>query len=72
MTTQSTGYFRDADAILYLTSAGRAYYVQGPDNPEPVWRECDGDLSPDVEPTTPDQEDLEVFERYRVAFGIPA
>lgn len=53
-----------------MTSAGVVYWVQDPDNQEPVWEEC-GCLSPDAEPKTPDPEDLAAFERSRLTLKIP-
>jgi hypothetical protein len=70
-TPSPTGYYRDADCFLYVTSADVAYSVYGPDRPEPVWEQCDF-LSPDAEPKTPHAEDLAAFERCRVGYGIPA
>jgi hypothetical protein len=71
MTSPSqTGYYRDGDYFYYVTSAGVVYYVYGPDVLEPVWEECEF-LSPDAEPKTPDADDLALFERTRVAYGIP-
>jgi hypothetical protein len=39
--------------------------VSGPESVESACRECD-----DAEPTTPDAEDLEAFERSRMGYGI--
>ena len=67
----TSGYFRDADCILYVSKAGKVYYVTGPDTREPVWKEC-GALGDDTKPTTPDAEDFATFERTRLAYGIEA
>ena len=70
--TMQPGYYRDADAWLYLTSAGQLYYVDGPDVTEPAWRSTDPIMSDDAEPKTPDAEELASFERARVPYGIAA
>jgi hypothetical protein len=43
--------------------------VRDPESVEPVGRECEI-LGDDAEPTTPGAEDLELFERVRVGYGI--
>jgi hypothetical protein len=65
------GYYRDNDSWLYLTSARDLYVVHEPDATEPVWRNIGLPMSEDAEPRTPDAEDLALFERTRVAYGIP-
>jgi hypothetical protein len=66
------GYYRDDDSWLYLTSTGKLYYVSGNDTPdEPAWKLLDLPLE-DAEPATPMAEELESFERVRVAYGIEA
>jgi hypothetical protein len=54
-----------------LTSTGGFYLVDDPDTTEPVWRNVGPPLPDDAEPRTPDAEDLALFERTRVAYGIP-
>lgn len=69
-------YWRDGDCWYFKSSGGEAtYYVSGPDSPEPRWERIDSPelvdcLPPDAEPATPTAEDLEQFERVRVAYGI--
>ena len=66
------GYYRDADVWLFLSSTGKLYYVSGPDTPdEPAWRLLDAPLE-EAEPGVPIDEELELFERVRVAYGIAA
>jgi hypothetical protein len=66
-----SGYYRDADCMMYVTEAGMVYWVQDPETDKPAWEEC-GFLSSDAEPTTLCAEDREVFERTRIAYEIPA
>jgi hypothetical protein len=65
------GYYRDYDTWLYLSSTGDLYYVEGPDTMEPAWRNIGPPFLDDAEPRTPDAEDHALFERIRVAYGIP-
>lgn len=66
------GYHRDNDQWLYATKGGALYVVTEPDAVEPVWSKTDPILSEDSVPATPDAEDLALFERCRVGYGIPA
>jgi hypothetical protein len=66
------GYYRDADDFLYITGAGDQYLVQQGAGPEPCWQAVPLPMSDDAEPTTLDAEDRELFERVRIAYGIPA
>jgi hypothetical protein len=65
------GYYRDYDSWLYLSSTGDLYVVHEPEETEPVWRKVGHPLPDDAEPKTPGAEDLALFERTRVAYGIP-
>jgi hypothetical protein len=68
-----TGYWRDYDSWLYLTSIGDFYYVDGPDTIKPPWQKLEPPVTlGDAVPKTPDPETLARFERLRIAYGIPA
>jgi hypothetical protein len=69
-TPSKPGYYRDNDDIGYVSSTGAIYYL-GPDTMKPTWRKY-GFLSPDAEPTTLDPGYLELCEKTRIAYGIPA
>jgi hypothetical protein len=68
------GYYRDYDAWLYATAAGAVYLVADADTgPEPAWRDAGAEgLGDDAERVDPDAEDMALFERARLAYGIPA
>ena len=69
--TMRPGYYRDHDTWLYATSAGGLYCVHEPGEAEPTWRAIGLPLGDDAERKTPDDVDLAVFERARLAYGIP-
>jgi hypothetical protein len=66
------GYYRDYDSWLYLSSTGDLYYVDGPDLTEPAWQNIGTPLGDDAKPKTPHADELALFERTRVAYGIAA
>jgi hypothetical protein len=68
MLPTESGYYQDGDDVGYFTRGGMAYHVQGPIDPEPVWRRCE-EFSEDVE-RAKDQSQYEEYERTREAFGI--
>jgi hypothetical protein len=60
----------EAGDVVYVARAGTAYHVQGPLNPEPVWRRCD-EFSEDAE-RAKDQAKFKEYEPSCRAFGIDA
>jgi hypothetical protein len=68
----AAGYYREDDCYYYVNSAGAVYYVSGPGELEPAWENVGPPLSDDAKPRTPIAEDLEAFERCRIAYNIPA
>jgi hypothetical protein len=65
------GYYRDYDSWLYVNTAGGLYLVRSPDTTESVWKNVGPPMGDDAVPRMPDAEDLALFERTRVACGIP-
>jgi hypothetical protein len=66
------GYYRDADDFLYVTAGGIQYIVQEGAGAEPCWQAVELPMSNDAEPVTLDAGNRELFERTRIAYGIPA
>jgi hypothetical protein len=65
------GYYRDNDTWLHLSSTGKLYYLTGPDTSEPAWRDIGPPMSDDAELKTPPGDELALFQRTRMAYGIP-
>jgi hypothetical protein len=65
------GYYRDYDTWLYLSSTGMLYYLTGPDTSEPAWRNIGPPMGDDAVRKTPASGELALFERTRMAYGIP-
>jgi hypothetical protein len=70
MAAPAAGYYREADYVLYVNTVGDVYYVWGIETTEPAWRKTTP-LEEDASPATLDDDDFELFERVRVAYGIP-
>jgi hypothetical protein len=70
MIPKASGYYQDSESVCYVSGAGTMFYVQGPDDPEPVWRRED-EFSEDAE-RAKDQGRYAEFVRSRMAYGIDA